>query len=711
MSDEATKSIRKELARACRDGRSAPPCTYRQFLERDVVIPDGKYKGLRFKADRQPVINLWIDAIDSGQFNEFYFTAPSQFGKTLIAFVGPLLWHTCERAENYVLGVPFADMAANKWEMDVLPVLDASPNLRRLKPASGAGSSGGKIKDMVTLRNGVAIKLMSAGGQDTAKAGFTARVLGVTEAARFSSAGDSSVEADPLRQLRARQRSYEEHERCTYVEGTVTLETDLPWRIKPISTDSRILTPCPHCEAWIAPERDDLIGWDDARSEIEAGDKAFWSCPECGERINEDDRKSSLLDAKLVHRGQHVDQSGNIVGDPPATSRLFFRAAAFHNLFLSAGSIARDEWRAQQIPEDSAERHSADRELAQFVHCVPYVEPLFADDLVLDKKSIAARRLELPQHVLPSDTKWLTVGTDIGEKRIWWLALARREQLIDEQTQIYRHIPGYGEIEVPSDRMPLRDAIHFALGQLHAMLQAGFVVDGTSTKRRPDQWWIDCNFETDTVLDFIRIINGKAFGKQDKFQPWIGSIGRGTTQLSKTQFHAPRKTGNIIRDIDPSMLWYLERHAKARTYFAFWDSDISKWQVQQSLTITAFPKPEDPQQSGSVTLFAGTPKIHERFAQHIYNERIETEKTLRGERRVWKRHGANHLLDCFAAAYRAESRAIHIASKKHYAPPTADGEAASPPTEPKVDAGPPNKESKGWYGDGGDNRKGWYDRD
>lgn len=698
MSDEASTSIRRELSRACRDGRSQPPCTFRQFLERDVVIPDGKYKGLRFKADRQPVINLWIDAIDSGQYNEYYFTAPSQFGKTLIAFVAPLLYHTCERSENYVLGVPFADMAANKWELDVLPVLEASPNLRRMKPASGAGSSGGKIKDMVTLRNGVAIKLMSAGGQDTAKAGFTARVLGVTEAARFSSAGDSSVEADPLRQLRARQRSYEEHERCTYVEGTVTLETDLPWRIKPISTDSRILTPCPHCEAWIAPERDDLIGWDDARSEIEAGDRAFWSCPECGEKINEDDRKASLLSAQLVHRGQHVDRTGNIVGDPPATSRLFFRAAAFHNLFLSASSIARDEWRAQQIPEDSAERHSADKELAQFVHCVPYVEPLFADDLALDKKSIAARRLELPQHVLPADTKWLTVGTDIGEKRIWWLSLARREHVDesvpDSKPLIYRHIPGYGEIEVPSDRMPLRDAIHFALMQLHTMLQAGFVIDGNSTRRRPDQWWIDCNFETDSVLSFVRQINGDAFGKQDKWQPWIGSIGRGTTQLSKTQFHAPRKTGNVIRDIDPSMLWYVERHAKERTYFAFWDSDISKWQVQQSLTLTAFPKADEPQQPGSVTLFAGTPKIHERFAQHIYNERIETEKTIRGERRVWKRHGANHLLDCFAAAYRAESRAIHIANKRIYLPPTAS-ESETEPTKSETKPKP----------------GGWYDRD
>ncbi len=695
MTVEAIDTIRKELARACRDGRSQPPCSFRQFLERDVIIPDGKYKGLRFKADRQPVINLWIDAIDSGRYTEFYFTAPSQFGKTLIAFVGPLLWHTCERAENYVLGVPFADMAANKWELDVLPVLEASPSLRRLKPTSGAGSSGGKIKDMVTLRNGVAIKLMSAGSQDTGKAGFTARVLGVTEAARFSTAGESSVEADPLRQLRARQRSYEEHERCTYVEGTVTLETDLPWRIKPISTDSRIMSPCPHCEMWIAPEREHLVGWDGAPSENAAGDGAYWSCPECGERISEDDRKSSLLEAKLVHRGQSVDKQGRVIGDAIATSRLFFRAAAFHNMFLSAASIARDEWRAQQIPEDSTERHSADRELAQFVHCIPYVEPMFADDLLLDKRSIAARRLELPQHVLPSDTKWLTVGCDVGEKRCWWLALARRE---DQDGNIYRHIPGYGEVEVPSDRMPLRQALHVALGQIHAMLSAGFVIDGQSQKRLPDQWWIDANFETEAVLSFIREINAQCYGQQDKYQPWIGSMGRGSTTMARTQFHVPRKTGNIVRDIDPANLWYLERHAKARTYVALWDSDTSKWQVQQALTLTAFPDPNGPQQSGSITLFAGTPKIHERFSQHVYNERLETVKTIRGEKRQWVRHGANHLLDCLAAAYRAESRAIHIASKRFYTPPSVEAASTPKPIEPE----PPQASTPA--------RKSWYDR-
>jgi phage terminase large subunit GpA-like protein len=706
MSD-ATITLRKELAHACRSGRSEPPCTFRQFLERDVVIPDGKYKGLRFRADRQPVINLWIDAIDSGQFTEFYFTAPSQFGKTLIAFVGPLLWHTCERAENYVLGVPFADMAANKWELDVLPVMESSPNLRKLKPTSGAGSAGGKIKDMVTLRNGVAIKLMSAGSQDTGKAGFTSRVLGVTEAARFSTAGESSVEADPLRQLRARQRSYEEHERCTYVEGTVTLETDLPWRIKPISTDSRILTPCPHCEDWIAPERDNLMGWEDAKSENEAGDKATWVCPSCGLSIDEASRKQSLLQAKLIHSGQSVDRKGRVTGPEPDTCRLFFRAAAFHNLFLSAASIARDEWRAKQIPEDSIERHSADRELCQFVHCLPYVEPMYADDLVLDKKSIGARRLELPQHLLPSDTKWLTVGVDIGEKRCWWLALATRsvEQLSSTGSSTackppacYYHIPAYGEIEVPSDRMTLREAIANALAALHDLFQSGFAVDGSGVRRRPDQVWYDANHMPDAVLPFIRAINDESFQRQDKFQPWIGSYGRGSTTLAKTRFTAPRKTGNEIRDIDPMRLWYLSRIAQFKTFAAFWDSDVSKWQVQQAMTRVPFPTADSDQTPGSVTLFAGTPKIHERLTQHLTNERLETVKTIRGEKRGWVRHGANHLLDCFAMAWRAESRARHIASKTEYLPPTAEEQAGGERLEAGGEQTPQEKPTRQrWY--------------
>ena len=737
---EALTSLMTEFSRAIRNGISRPPRTYRQWLESCVVIPDGKHKGKRFRVDRQPVVGLWIDAIDSGQFNEYIFTAPSQFGKTLIAFVGPLLYHTCELAENYVLGVPFADMAADKWDLDVRPVMLASPYLRGLLPAYGSGSAGGKIRERVTLRSGVEIKLMSAGSDDSAKAGFTSRVLGVTEAARFSAAGGSSVEADPLRQLRARQRSFEEHERVTYIEGTVTIEEELPWALKPISTDSRILTPCPHCEAWVAPERDDLVGWNDAKSENEAADKAFWACPSCGQQITEDERKDCVRAAVLVHRGQTVDKRGQVIGPPPDTSRLFFRAAAFHNFFLSAASIAKDEWKALQISEDSPERFSADKELCQFVHCIPYVDPLMSEDLELDRVMIARRRLDLPAQVLPQDTRWLTAACDVGEKHLWYMLLCTR---IDAEGNIYRHVPVYGNIDVPSQRMPLRDALFAALDQFGSLLDAGFLLEGSGgALRLPDQEWIDCNFETDTVLAWVRRRNALKGWPADKrkYQPCVGAYGRGSSQMQKStaRYNTPRKTNNTVRDIDPSGMWYLEHISRAKTMAVFWDSDTTKWQVQQSLTLplwqlsdadpAAAPKPRDMpadkaaarqaitglqpgaaveqagrhQVSGSVTFYAGTSKTHERLARHLTNEQKETTVAATGTRRKWVRRGANHLLDTFAMCWRATERAKHIATKLTYLPPFVEQgqrQAATPTRTlpaPTIDSAK-SSGGGGWY--------------
>lgn len=687
-------TLRRELARTLRSGQSRPPRSYREWLEACVIIPDGKFRGQRFRVDRQPVVGLWIDAIDSGQYTEYVFTAPSQFGKTLIAFIAPLLYHTCEIAENYVLGVPFADMAADKWDLDVKPVMQASPLLRRLLPSGGSGSAGGKVRDRITLRNGVEIKLMSAGGDDSAKAGFTSRVLGVTEAARFSAIGNASVEADPLRQLRARQRAYQDHERTTYVEGTVTIAEELPWALKPVSTDSRIVCPCPNCQAWITPERDHLAGWDGAASDRQAAEQAFWFCYECGEMITEDQRRAAVLDARLVHRGQSIDSRGRVVGDPPDTSRLFFRASAFHNLFLSAGDIGKDEWLAQQIPPESAERISADRQLCQFVHCVPYHDPRFDEDLDLDKKTIARSRIEnLPQHILPADTRWLTAGVDVGERKCWYLVMATR---VDPDGNVFRHIPAYGDVDVPSDRMPLDKAIRQALLKIHDLLQSGFAIHGTSQLRRPDQEWYDCNFQTDAVLDFIRGINrsnGLPASRQ-KYSPWVGSYGRGATTMAKTKFLSPRKTGNTVRDLDPGGMWYLEKIARAKTNAVFWDSDTSKWEFQQALTVPAFPGDATEQTPGSVTLYSGTSKIHERLSSHFTNEKLQTVTTVRGKKQQWVRTGANHLLDCAAAAWRATARAQHIADKMIYTPPLADDAPAvveSPPPTPKP------KSNATWY--------------
>lgn len=679
----STDNLRREIARGLRDAKTRPPRSITEFVTSDITIPDGKAKGFRYNWARQPVMRLWFEAIDSGIWNEFVFTAPSQFGKTLAGFVAPLVYHTCEIQENYVLGLPYADMAANKWEADIAPLLRSSPSLRRQMPKHGSGSSGGRPRDSITLACGSIIKLASAGAGDEGKAAFTSRVVGVTEAKRFSKIGESSSEADPLRQLRARQRSFEEDERVTYIEGTVGQSDQLPWTLKAQSSDSRILSPCPHCRKWISPERDHLMGWQEAKDVREAK-LAFFACPECGEEITDAERAESLTEAKLVHAGQTIDKKGRVKGDPPASRRLWFRASAWHNLFLKAGDLGADEWRAAQIREESPERLSADRELCQFVWSIPWDPPAIDTDLVLDREQIDGRRLATPRRMVPEPPRSLCVGVDLGSKEGWYLVLLR---YLDRW-----HVLDYDLFEICSHAMPVDQAIIQALGDLREMLMAGYA-DADGKIWTPNQIWYDAGYQAPAVNAFVRKHAKMSLKAID-----VVAYGRGASTFDK--YTAPKRKTHRVRQIDPHGQWFVESDGIARSVKCFWDVDSSKYQVLQALTI-----PQD--QPGAITLYSGTSKTHERLVRHLTNEPIVTVKTpLGGEKQKFHRNGANHLLDCMAAAWRASMRYEWLGETT-----AAKAAASTTPNQGK------------WYADSGESeasgrrepaqekpteRKGWY---
>jgi hypothetical protein len=81
--------------------------------------------------------------------------------------------------ETVICGLPDMDMASDKWNMDILPVLEQS-RYRDLMPQRGGGSRGGKVES-VKFTNGATLKFMSGGGSDKSRAGFTSRVVVVTE--------------------------------------------------------------------------------------------------------------------------------------------------------------------------------------------------------------------------------------------------------------------------------------------------------------------------------------------------------------------------------------------------------------------------------------------------------------------------------------------------------------------------------------------------
>src|SRR5262249_41212324 len=140
----------------------------------------------------------------------------------------PVLYQLFEAGETVIVGFPDMNMGNDKWMNDFLPVIAAS-RYRDLLPTGGEGSRNGKIKSSVRFRNGAELRFMTAGGGDGKVSGFSSRVLSVTEADKMDESGESSREADRLKQLEARTEAYPES-KLIFLECTVSIEEGRIWQ-------------------------------------------------------------------------------------------------------------------------------------------------------------------------------------------------------------------------------------------------------------------------------------------------------------------------------------------------------------------------------------------------------------------------------------------------------------------------------------------------
>jgi len=598
--------------------------TIRQFAEQELIIPTGRYAGRRFAVDRQPFIGLWLDAIDSGKWNEYCATGPSQSGKSLCCFVLPILYHLFEIGETVVVGLPDADMAADKWERDIWPAVEKT-RYRDLFPRSGRGSRGGKF-DTIHFLNGATLKFMTGGGNDKSRAHFTTRVVCFTEVDELDTSHASSVEATKVKQIEARTLSYGDTRRI-YKECTVSVETGHIWSRYKAGTESRIALKCPHCKAYVSPERDDLRGWKEATNELKAAANAAFQCPACSAIWTEDERTVANQTCRLVHRGQEIDLSGEVSGDTPEVKTLGFRWSAANNLFLSSGFLGASEWHASRsISEDDAQR-----QMSQFYWAVPYCSPnLQATRLDFDKTR--RKQAQWSKGLIPDGTAYMTVGIDLGKRLLHWVATAWFEG--DQGA----HTFDYGREEVPSDDMPVEKALMIALRGMRDRCEAGWVTT-EGKQRQPDQVWVDAGWMIDTVFDFARESN------QDFYRP---IIGRGIAQDRKRWYAQPKRTGAVVKRIGNG--WHISYVPAHRGHLVEINADTWKSRVHQMLLLP-------PDQQGSLTLYRATDNEHIGFVKHMMAEHEEDEFVAgRGIVKRWhKDHANNHLLDAQYIAAAAAS--------------------------------------------------------
>lgn len=624
-----------------------PVRTIEQFAEEEVILPKdgGPFEGQLFASRRQPFVSLLWKEMQSPRWTEVWVTGCVQSGKTLMAFVIPLIYMVVELQKSPIAAIPDGTMIADKWGVDIEPVFRANHRFESLLPIKGPGSKGGAPKSYVKLTNGFQIKFMTKGGSDQSKAGYTAPYMVVTEAAGWSQGTETSKESVPIDQIRGRTGSaskFDEHGNVSsnsmmIVEGIVTDEDDLPMSEWPLTTQSRLACKCPHCSEHVTPEREHLRGWKGAADELIAAAESYFVCPKCDHKITPDERREMNRtdngNCVLLHHGQTV-VDGEIVGEVPGTTKFGFRWNAFNNMFKHPAEYGAMEWEVSQLEEGSAKWETAEKRMCQQHWVIPFVPKRLAMSRI-NSKTVRRRQRPLPPGVVPKDTIYLIQGVDVGMWTCHYVTLA-----FTSSGTI--HIPTYGGAntalmqEDKADKEHQNIAIANCVAGIFDVTTAGLAIEGGGIKAY-DQVVCDVRYRPEAVHLGLA-----------KFKPeiYMAMMGFGKTLSDKGRpgqfYYKPKRTNKVTREVGDDAPWHVDYE---RTYFAYCmkiDADYSKSEFQDCLRIQeGYP--------GAVTFWKAPTKEHSGISRQFVSELKDADGN-------WQKRGENHKLDCAGYAYMAALR-------------------------------------------------------
>lgn len=584
--------------------------TFQEFAEQEIVIPDGRYKNMKFSCDVMPWTREILRVFQEGKFIRYFFTGSRQSGKTLCAFQLPVMYHLFEIEEDVIVGVPKLDLAQGIWKKRLLPIIKKSKYAEYI-PTKGAGSRGGHKFEEITFNNGATLRFLSKGMS------YTARVIIFTEIDYMDTGGEASREGSPIAQIEECASSYGARRRI-YGEGITTLETGAAYQEVFITgTGTEIYLKCKKCNNWIVPKRDGLIGWQTAETEKDAARDARYECQECKYPWTEEDRTQALKNPRIMSIGQTIENDV-VTGDPPDVFTFGMRWNRFHSSLSTMADIASHEWKVQRSedPED-------ERGIFQYVWAEPYRENLSAIPS-LSYRNILKKIGRYKQGEVPSDTQAITLGIDIGWYICWWVAMAWRADTSG-------FVIDYGALDVPQDFNSKPDAIYSRLMQFKTdILDKGF------QGRAHDLALVDAQFEPDAVYKFIK----------DAGPLFMAAQGMGSSD--KQRWSKPPK--NSVGDRN----WYVNTQ-KNNMPMVHMHSDYWKQQIHTGITA-----PEGTR--GCLQVFERPERDHLSFAKQIAAERPIISYETGKEKISWDRGGrANHYFDTvYMARVAAEIKGIKV---------------------------------------------------
>ena len=397
------------------------------FAEKEVIIASGPRADMGFDLSISPIAtHLWpiLFSNDLTRYDEIVITGPSQCGKTLSLII-PMIYLLTIMGESVIFAAPNYQILADKWQTEVYPLIASSPNLRSyLLDRKNDVAPKLSTTNSYLFRNGTNIRLISTQSADRAKSSYTARNLVITEFGGVKSQS-TSEETDPLRQLKARCRSFSNVGYRFVLESTGTTVGGIVEQHYQKGTRSEICGQCPHCHNWVSPWRKDF------HFNIDNPEQSYFECPSCQGIIDEPLRQTMIRNTQLITT-------------VPESNIFSMRLSGFFNHFSSIRNFAKEELELSTLVTGSSQHESKLKEIQNFVYGEPYTPPL--DNIDLSLFDIGPDKLSSKDYHRGDVPEWkenIVLGIDVQLRYQFWTLTAWGHDPNDEN-KLIGHIIDYG---------------------------------------------------------------------------------------------------------------------------------------------------------------------------------------------------------------------------------------------------------------------------
>ena len=336
------------------------PPTYAEFAA-SLLLPDGPQQGERWEPDAEPAQATKLAMLDgkildcNGEpFRELIDVSAAQTGKSLTDIIVPAMRAATALGQNVVYCLPTMDLVSKVWTTKLLPSLRGC-GLGPWLPDKGPGSQGGKpvalplYNPTTKARAGAIIFL--AGGQGAKR---EAGQAGVSAGIVLNDEADEYEDAHRLALVDARAAAFGKHSLKIKTSTVKKDQNSVILGLYRESTASRLWFSCPYCSRYQPLELEGIRY--EPVDDMTAEQSAKYFCAHCGVGWTDADRHKALERFHVVHRGQGVDASGQVVGPIPRTKAfgILTTKLDFH-LGAGLGELAVEHRRAKLRLEETGD--------------------------------------------------------------------------------------------------------------------------------------------------------------------------------------------------------------------------------------------------------------------------------------------------------------------------------------------------------------------